>query len=62
MTERSTPPPAGFQLGHFTDAVGETGCTVVLAPPASRGGIDVRGGGPGTRETEAVGPIPGQGR
>ena len=61
MTDLLAPPPAGFSIGHFTDAVGETGCTAVLAPPGSRGGVDVRGGGPGTRETEAVGPYSGTG-
>ncbi len=61
MSDLGAPPPDGFAIGHFTDAVGETGCTVVLAPPGSRGGVDVRGGGPGTRETEAVGPYSGTG-
>jgi L-aminopeptidase/D-esterase-like protein len=32
---------------------------VVIAPPATRGGVDVRGGGPGTRETDVVGPLSG---
>jgi len=52
-------PPAGFEIGHWTDAKGATGCTVVLAPPAARGGVDVRGGGPGTRETDVIGPFAG---
>jgi L-aminopeptidase/D-esterase-like protein len=52
-------PPDGFAIGHWTDAVGRTGCTVILAPPGSRGGVDVRGGGPGTRETDVVGPLTG---
>ncbi len=33
-----------------------TGTTVVLAPPGTVGGVDVRGGGPGTRETELLDP------
>ena len=52
-------PPAGFAIGHWTDAGGATGCTVVLAPPNTQGGVDVRGGGPGTRETDVVGPFAG---
>jgi L-aminopeptidase/D-esterase-like protein len=52
-------PPEGFLIGHWTDAVGETGCTAVLAPPGARGGVDVRGGGPGTRETDVIGPLAG---
>lgn len=51
------PPPPGFAIGHWTDREAETGCTVVLPPPGSRCGVDVRGGGPGTRETEIVGPL-----
>ncbi len=50
------PPPDGFRIGHWTDSEGATGCTAVIAPPGSRGGVDVRGGGPGTRETDVVGP------
>ncbi len=53
------PPPEGFAIGHWTDARGATGCTVVLAPPGARGGVDVRGGGPGTRETDVIGPLAG---
>ena len=52
-------PPAGFAIGHWTDLEGATGCTVVLAPRDCRGGVDVRGGGPGTRETDVVAPIAG---
>ena len=39
-----------------------TGCTAVLAPEGARGGVDVRGGGPGTRETDVVGPLAGTDR
>lgn len=53
------PPPDGFLIGHWTDAEGVTGCTVVVPPPGSRGGVDVRGGGPGTRETDVIGPLAG---
>jgi len=33
-----------------------TGVTVVLPPPGTVGGVDVRGGGPGTHETDALDP------
>ncbi|MBM3667995.1 MAG: hypothetical protein FJW90_11075, partial [Actinobacteria bacterium] len=33
-----------------------TGCTVVLPPAGSRGGVWVMGGGPGTRETDGMSP------
>jgi L-aminopeptidase/D-esterase-like protein len=49
--------PDGFEVGHWSDPEGMTGCTVVLAPPGSRGGVCVQGGGPGTRETDSLGPL-----
>ncbi len=52
-------PPEGFAIGHWTDAGGATGCSVVIAPPGCHGGVDVRGGGPGTRETDVIGPLAG---
>ncbi len=48
------PLPDGFMVGHVTHAPGDTGCTVVLCPPETRGGVDVRGGGTGTRELEPL--------
>lgn len=48
----------GFEIGHHT-ADGEgwlTGTTVVLARDGAVGGVDVRGGGPGTRETDLLHP------
>lgn len=50
------PPPDGFLIGHWTDRGAQTGCTVVIPPPGSRGGVDVRGGGTGSRELEALSP------
>lgn len=55
-------PPAGFRIGHWSDPEGRTGCTVVIAPEGTRGGVDVRGGGPGTRETDVVSPLAGTDR
>ena len=31
----------------------------MIPPAGSRGGVDVRGGGPGTRETDVIGPLAG---
>ena len=42
--------PAGFAIGHWTDVHALTGCTVILCPPATVGGCDVRGSSPGSRE------------
>jgi len=48
----------GFEIGHHTaDSEGWlTGTTVVLARDGAVGGVDVRGGGPGTRETDLLHP------
>ena len=43
-------------VGHWTDPVGLTGCTVVLPPPGNIASVAVRGGGPGTRETDLLQP------
>ena len=48
----------GFEIGHHT-ADGDgwlTGTTVISAPRGAIGGVDVRGGGPGTRETDLLDP------
>jgi L-aminopeptidase/D-esterase-like protein len=43
-------------VGHWTDPVGLTGCTVVLPPAGNIASVAVRGGGPGTRETDLLQP------
>jgi L-aminopeptidase/D-esterase-like protein len=50
------PLPSGVSAGHWTDADGRTGCTVVLVPDGAVGGVDVRGGAPGTLGTDALRP------
>ncbi len=40
----------GFVIGHWTDREAATGCTVILCPPGTVGGCDVRGSSPGSRE------------
>ncbi len=47
----------GVRVGHAEDVKGITGCTVVLLPPGTRGGVEVRGGAPGTRETDLLDPV-----
>lgn len=49
---------AGVRVGHVTrDEPGWlTGVTVVVPPPGTVGGVDVRGGAPGTRETDLLDP------
>jgi L-aminopeptidase/D-esterase-like protein len=48
---------AGLRVGHFTDPRRPTGCTVVLLPEGTVGGVDVRGAAPGTRETDLLSPL-----
>lgn len=40
----------GVRVGHWTDPVGVTGCTVVLLPDGTVGSCEWRGGAPGDRE------------
>jgi L-aminopeptidase/D-esterase-like protein len=47
----------GLRVGHFTDTRRPTGCTVVLAEAGAVCGVDVRGGAPGTRETDLLDPV-----
>jgi L-aminopeptidase/D-esterase-like protein len=47
----------GLKVGHFTLSERPTGCTVVLAKQGTTGSVDVRGGAPGTRETDLLDPV-----
>lgn len=48
---------SGVFAGHHTLTGRPTGCTVVLTPEGAVGGVDVRGGAPGTRETDLLDPV-----
>jgi len=45
-----------LRVGHDTHLEAATGCTVVLCDWPMVGGVDVRGGAPGTRETDLLRP------
>jgi len=47
----------GIRVGHSQDEAALTGCTVILCEDGAVGGVDQRGGAPGTRETDALHPI-----
>lgn len=47
----------GIKLGHAHNKEGGTGCTVVICDEGATGGVDVRGGAPGTRETDLLNPM-----
>lgn len=46
----------GIEVGHWTDPVAQTGCTVVIAPAGTIGSGEVRGGAPATREFALLDP------
>ncbi len=46
----------GIEVGHYTDLTHATGCTVAICRQGAVGGVDVRGGSPGTRETDLLRP------
>ena len=43
-----------FKLGNAEDSEKGTGCTVIICEKGAVGGVDVRGGGPATRETDLL--------
>ncbi len=46
----------GIQVGHAQDYEAGTGCTVIICKDGATAGVDVRGGAPGTRETDLLLP------
>ncbi len=47
----------GIRIGHADNQLAATGCTVILCPEGATAGVDVRGGAPGTRETDLLNPV-----
>src|SRR5574342_1376760 len=47
----------GIEVGHAEHDEALTGCTVILCRRGAVAGVDVRGGAPGTRETDLLNPI-----
>lgn len=47
---------SGIKVGHAQSQEGITGCTVVLCEKGATAGVAVRGGAPGTRETDLLNP------
>ncbi|MGL5067870.1 MAG: P1 family peptidase [Sarcina sp.] len=46
----------GFKLGHASNLEAGTGCSVIIAENGASAGVAVRGGAPGTRETDLLDP------
>jgi L-aminopeptidase/D-esterase-like protein len=57
QTNNSITDIPGIRVGHAHDDDALTGCTVVLCEDGAVGGVDQRGGAPGTRETDALYPM-----
>lgn len=47
----------GIKIGHAQNFAGGTGCTAILCEKGAWAGVDVRGGGPASRETELLKPV-----
>ncbi len=47
----------GLKVGNAEDFEAATGCTVVISEEGCVAGVDVRGGAPGTRETDLLNPV-----
>jgi L-aminopeptidase/D-esterase-like protein len=47
----------GIEVGHAQNLAALTGCTVIVCRGGAVAGVDVRGGAPGTRETDLLDPI-----
>lgn len=47
----------GFAVGQAQDEKGGSGCTVIICEDGCSAGVDVRGGGPATRESDLLNPI-----
>jgi L-aminopeptidase/D-esterase-like protein len=48
--------PPGFKVGHWTDPVARTGCTVLLCEGTATAGVHMGGGAPATIQTDIIGP------
>lgn len=47
----------GVKVGQYENQEAATGCSVVIVENGATAGVDVRGGGPATRETDLLNPI-----
>jgi L-aminopeptidase/D-esterase-like protein len=62
MTAQADSPGAitdvpGFLVGHVTHLEPITGCTVIVCPTGTVGGVELRGGWTGTREMDILSPL-----
>ena len=57
MREISIADIQGIYIGQTEDAGAGTGCTALVCPDGMRAGLDVRGGGPASRESQLLDPL-----
>jgi len=57
MLNNSITDVKGIRVGYAQNDHALTGCTVILCEAGAVGGVDQRGGAPGTRETDALYPL-----
>ncbi len=59
MQEIAVTDIGNVRIGQAEDTEAATGCTVILCPDGAPVGVDVRGGGPASRETDLLDPLSG---
>lgn len=57
MKEISVTEVGPVQIGQVEEKTAATGCTVVICEDGMRAGLDVRGGGPASRESQLLNPL-----
>lgn len=57
MKEISIKDIENIKIGNAEDKEAATGCTVILCEKGAPAGLDVRGGGPASRESELLKPV-----
>ena len=57
MTEIPISEIRGIRIGQVENADAGTGCTVLICEDGMRAGVDIRGGGPASRETPLLNPL-----
>ena len=57
MTELPISEIRGIRIGQTENAKAGTGCTVLVCEDGMRAGVDIRGGGPASRETPLLNPL-----
>lgn len=57
MKEISIKDIKNINIGQIEDSIGGTGCTVFISKTGMQAGLDIRGGGPASRESELLNPL-----